>query len=97
MIEEAFLPVRLVKSARKQFFAQNRPQSLDPFFNCDALYRQRYKEMNMVRHDYITADRDVMVSSALAERAKNFVETGVGKKSESSMSIKGDEIDRSQI
>jgi hypothetical protein len=51
----------------------------------------------MVRHDYITADRDVMVSSALAERAKNFVETGVGKKSESSMSIKGDEIDRSQI
>jgi hypothetical protein len=96
MIEEAFLPVWFMESARQQFFAKNRAQSLNPFFKRDALYWQRYEKMNVVRHNYITADRDVMVSSALAERAKRFVETGVCKESESSASIKSHEIDRPQ-
>ena len=70
MIEKAFLPVWFHKSEREQFFTQDGSKRLNPFAQRDAFRRQHDKEMNMIWHDNIAPDGNI-ISSARMQKSQN--------------------------
>ena len=73
MIEETLLPVRLVISKLKQFLPNNVSQRLHPRGQGNALRCEGRKEMNVVWHDDIAANGDIMLLGLGGEDAKRLV------------------------
>jgi hypothetical protein len=48
----------------------------------------------VIRHDYVSADRDIVIIRALAERKKRFIYLGSRKNGAPSVGVVGDEIER---
>ncbi len=81
MIEESFLPMGLLCAKAQQFFAQDGSQHSDPALQGHFRNWEVDEEVNVVRHDDITADRDVMFRGrAQAKRAKDIMYFGTGEK-----------------
>ena len=72
MIEKAFLPVRFVNSKLRQFLADNVAQRLNPGGRGNVM-RKSGKEMNVIRHNDVATNGDIMLPGLSRKNAKRVV------------------------
>jgi hypothetical protein len=97
MIEKAFLPVRLVNSEMKQFFANDVAHRLNPCGQGDAIRWKGSKEMNVIRHYDITTNRDIMLLRVGRKHAKCLMDFISCQQASAFIRVKGDEVERPDV
>jgi hypothetical protein len=94
VIEESFLPMRFLAAKPKQFFSDDGSQRVDPFGKRDSSRRNRDEEMNVIGHNDVTADGNVMSLPADAKIPENIVDLFSGQQSKPLMRVEGYEEKR---
>ena len=97
MIEKAFLPVWLVNAKFKQFLADDVAQRLNPHGHSDSMSRKGSKEMNVVGHDDIATNSDIILLGIDRKGAKGLMDFVTCQQTPMFIRIEGDEVERTDI
>jgi hypothetical protein len=97
MIEKAFLPVRLVNSKLKQFLANDIAQRLNPGGQGDAMPRKSDKNMDVIGHDDIATNGNIMLLGINKKDAKGVMDFIACQQVLPFISIERDEVERPNI
>ena len=97
MIEKAFLPVRFVNSKLEQFLADNVAQRLNPSGQSNSMPRESGKEINVIGHNNITTNGDIMLPGLYRKNAKRVVNFITCEKALAFVHVERDEVERANI
>ena len=91
MIKETFLPVRLGNSKLKQSLSYDVPQRSHPVGQGDPYPGKGDKEMDMLRHDYVSPNCNSVLLCFETKRLKCFMHFGVGQQATTLVAVERDE------
>jgi len=93
VIKESFLPMRFLDPESQQFLSDYRFQRTNPFGKGESGHWERDEQMNVIRHDDIAANGNVVIFCARAKRTKDLVDLFASEKPKSRVCIEGNEIE----